>query len=183
MSPEFRRVLAEAKRWGVKVKIFNPKKVKLTNFRTIFRDHFPGERVVLVDYCAPVANAGILWSTTRTKRVIKWVDGKSSFMANQLLHELMHAVQRQDPRECEEVNGPLLGLETEAARRLKLKGRREYMRDWGVQDALPGLQGDWADITPFQRRLLIQNSQREAVRAKLMKKGRPVYPRKSDESD
>src|ERR1700689_509464 len=174
MSPEFRRVLQEAKRWGVKVLLYQ-KGTQVTNFRSIYK-HRSGERVALVDHTAPVAEAGILWSTTRTRRSIRWADKTDAFMANQLLHELMHCVLRESPYDTEEVSGPLLGLETEAARRLKLKGRRVYMSDWGVQDGLPGLYGDWQDNTPFHPRLLIRNSQREATRQKLMKAGKPIYP-------
>lgn len=159
MSPAFRRVLAEAQRWGVDVLLFGS-----TSRITSTRGPCPGK--MRVDHHAPASLAGIRWP----ERSVWWADSTDDNDALDLSHEVLHCVVGTNPDVTEEIEGPMLALEAATAKRLKLPGFDEYLAVFGTPNG-----GEWGVLNKEERRGFLRASRRMAEEAGLMKNGRPTY--------
>jgi hypothetical protein len=163
-SPDFGRVLRYCAKWGIEVRFEK------------YRAPWPWpEGTAWFD--APTALAHIEWPARRI-----WWDPVScgdTDAAVALLHELSHCVDPKSPEDTDELEGPFLAFEYYSTRLLKVAGRTEWMRHYGLGDTGALVQApneDWGQLPVRAKAVLIRRSLARAVEVgTLTAEGRPTY--------
>lgn len=159
------RVLQEARRWGVPIRILTEDGVSAGRKKRLLTDS-PGTHFIGICW-----EEKYLWAGPNIR-----LDEALPF---DLLHELMHIVIGVSPFAVEEIRSGMLALEHEASKRLRLSQRSAWMRDYNVVPSSLGVQGDetrWPFASKKVRSAALWKSRQAAILRGLMTlDGRPTY--------